>query len=229
MAEQTEAAPAAAPEIAHDELGFERIVFFSDAVMAIAITLMALEIRVPELEPELAAAQINDALLGLLPHIYVYILSFLVIGAYWLVHHRVFRQVKRFDSSLIWLNLIFLMTVGFVPVATNALGIYPDLPVVAAFYALSLALVGVAEGIMWLYVNARAFTTDPAEAAHMRLYMGLRIFTPPVVFLLSLALIPVSATAIELSWILMLPLLYLWRFVFPREHAARARYGMGER
>ncbi len=140
-------------EVLHDELGFERIVFFSDAVMAIAITLMALEIRVPELEPDLAAAQINDALRGLFPHIFVYILSFVVIGAYWLVHHRVFRQIKRFDSILIWLNLIFLMTVAFVPVATNALGTYPDLSVVAAFYAVSLALVGLAEGSMWLYLN----------------------------------------------------------------------------
>ncbi len=63
----------------------------------------------------------------------------------------------------------------------------------------------------------------------MRLYIGLRIFTPPVVFLGSLALTSVNASAVELSWVLMLPLFYLWRFAFPREHAARASYGMGER
>src|SRR4051812_24664751 len=92
-----------------DQLGFERLVFFSDAVMAIAITLMALEIRLPELQPQLTSDQVSAAFQTLLPHIGVYILSFLVIGLYWMVHHRLFRVIRRYDVTLMWLNLIFLM------------------------------------------------------------------------------------------------------------------------
>lgn len=68
---------------------FERIVLFSDAVFAIAITLLALEVRVPEVD----ADALPQALLELLPRIGVYTLSFLIVGLYWVGHHRVFRYV----------------------------------------------------------------------------------------------------------------------------------------
>ena len=210
-----------------DELGFERLVFFSDAVLAIAITLMALEIRLPELEPERAADQISVAFQALLPHIGVYILSFLVIGIYWTVHHRLFRQIRRYNSRLMWFNLFFLMMAAFLPVATNALGTYSSLPLVTAFYAVSVALVGLSEFALWLYAVRSGFMVQPA-AKHSRLYFGIRILVPPLTFLLSILLIPVSVDWAQASWALMIPILFGLRFIFPREHAERALFEQGE-
>lgn len=211
-----------------EQLGFERLVFFSDAVMAIAITLMALEIRLPEREPDVTAMQVAIALKALTPHIAVYILSFLVIGSYWLLHHRLFRLILRYDIRLIWFNLIFLMFVAFVPVATNALGNYPDFPVISALYAVSLALVGLAEWVVWLYASRMGYVRH-MDASRMSMYVHMRILVPPLTFLLSLLLLPFGTTTTQLSWAAMIPIFVILRFIFPREHAERAAFEMGRR
>src|SRR5688572_2585814 len=87
-----------------ESLGLDRIVFFSDAVIAIAITLLALDIRLPELDEPNGAA-LRDALWDLRPNYLSYLISFFVIGMYWQVHHRIFREVRRYDERLVWLNL----------------------------------------------------------------------------------------------------------------------------
>jgi uncharacterized membrane protein len=210
-----------------DQMGFERLVFFSDAVLAIAITLMALEIRLPELEPEQAAEHIGAALQAMFPHILVYVLSFLVIGIYWVVHHRLFRQIKRYDTQLLWLNLIFLMTVAFVPVATNAFGSYSMLPETVVFYAVALSLVGLSEFALFFYVHRKGYLA-PSAAKYSHTYFAARILVPPVVFLASILTLPIGVDVAKYFWALMIPILYLLRFAFPDAHKARSAYDSGE-
>jgi uncharacterized membrane protein len=212
-----------------DALGFERLVFFSDAVIAIAITLMALEIRIPELElePETAAEKIGAALQALLPHIGVYVLSFLVIGMYWIVHHRLYRYIRRYDTRLMWLNLVFLMTVAFLPVATNAFGTYPNAPLVIAFYAFSVALLGLTEFVLWLYATRKGYT-NAREERYSHVYYGARILTAPLVFLFSMLLIPLNLDLARLSWALIIPLTIVLGVLFPRERAERESYSVGK-
>lgn len=208
-------------------LGFERLVFFSDAVMAIAITLMALEIRIPDLEPEASATQLSMALRSLVPHIAVYLLSFVVIGTYWLLHHRLFRLIRRYDVTLIWINLIFLMFVAFVPAATNGLGTYSSSSVVTALYAVSLALVGLSEFVLWRYAVHKGFVVYGSSAPRLTLYITLRVLTPPAIFLLSLLVVWFDPHLAQLSWALMIPVFLALRMVFPREHAARVLFESG--
>ena len=209
------------------ELGFERLVFFSDAVMAIAITLMALEIRIPELEPEVAAGQIDAAIRSLVPQVAVYLLSFVVIGTYWLLHHRLFRLIRRYDVTLIWLNLVFLMFVAFVPAATNGLGKYSSLPIVTALYAVSLASVGLSELILWRYAVNKGFVVYGSSAPRLNLYITLRLLTPPTIFLLSLLVTWLDPHLAQISWALMIPTFLALRLLFPREHAARVQFESG--
>ena len=95
----------------------ERLVFFSDAVIAIAITLLVVTLAIPE-----ATENVGDALLDRWPQMLSYVLSFLVIGVFWMAHHRIFRYVATIDQRLIWLNLLFLMCVAFIPFPTAVLG-----------------------------------------------------------------------------------------------------------
>ena len=141
----------------HEETGtdFERIVFFSDAVFAIAITLLALEIKVPELEPERITSDLPRSILGLLPPILVYAQTFVLIGIYWLAHHRMFRAIVRYDQTLIWLNILFLLCVAFIPVPSATLGRYYDQPSAIAFYGITLALTSLSSLIMWSYATRR--------------------------------------------------------------------------
>ena len=84
-----------------DQRGLDRLVFFSDGIFAIAMTLLVLEIRVPEVPPDLAAAEVPTAVLALWPKFFSYVLSFLVIGTYWVAHHQTLRYVASYDRTLL--------------------------------------------------------------------------------------------------------------------------------
>ena len=102
-------------------LAFERLVFFSDAVFAIVITLLILplaaEVELPETTGGVAH-QVGE----LWPRILTFIVSFLVVGQFWIAHHRMFDRLQRYDTGLLWLNLLSLLTVSFMPFPTAVLG-----------------------------------------------------------------------------------------------------------
>lgn len=98
-------------------LSFERVVFFSDAVFAIVITLLVLELKVPHLT-EHNEPSLRHALLELLPRVIGFVVSFLIIGLMWIEHHRIFRYIEDYDGGLLWRNLLLLLCVSFVPFPT---------------------------------------------------------------------------------------------------------------
>ena len=97
----------------------ERMILFSDAVFAIAITLLVIELRVPLLDVHhVTEASFWEAFSALLPKIIGFIVSFFMIGLYWTVHHRTCGFLVDYDSKLLWLNLIFLFSIVLVPFST---------------------------------------------------------------------------------------------------------------
>jgi uncharacterized membrane protein len=112
----------------------DRLVFFSDAVFAIAITLLVLDLHRPELGMHSTTAEWLAALNHETPHYMSFLLSFLVIGAIWVVHHRVFAMVRHFDPRLVWPSLLLLLSVVFLPFATTLLATGTTSPVPFALY-----------------------------------------------------------------------------------------------
>jgi transmembrane protein TMEM174 (potassium channel) len=98
-------------------LSFERVVFFSDAVFAIVITLLVLELKVPHLS-EHTETTLRSALIELVPNVAGFVISFLIIGLMWIEHHRIFRYIENYDAGLLWRNLFLLLCVSFVPFPT---------------------------------------------------------------------------------------------------------------
>jgi uncharacterized membrane protein len=98
-------------------LSFERVVFFSDAVFAIVITLLVLELKVPHISEHTEPA-LRHALVELLPRVAGFVISFLIIGLMWIEHHRIFRYIADYDGGLLWRNLFLLLCVSFVPFPT---------------------------------------------------------------------------------------------------------------
>src|ERR1700712_3926928 len=98
------------------EFQLERMILFSDAVFAIAITLLVIELKVPEIEKSVVTEEkLLDALAHLIPKFFGFVLSFMFIGIYWTVHHRLFGYVVNYTPKLVRLNLLFLFAVALMP------------------------------------------------------------------------------------------------------------------
>jgi uncharacterized membrane protein len=131
---------------AHDHdisLSLERLVFFSDAVFAIAITLLVLEIKVPELPYTASDAAFWHALEVLWPKFFAFVLSFLVIGRLWMSHHQIFARATGFHPGVLWPNTVLLLLIAFMPFATAFLGDNLGQFVPSLVYNLTLFFVGV--------------------------------------------------------------------------------------
>jgi uncharacterized membrane protein len=193
MTEATESRPEAGREL-------DRIVFFSDAVFAIAITILVLDIRVPD---GLSPVQLPTQVLGLAPKYLSYAISFLVLAVYWQVHHRVFRPIRRYDGTLVWLNFLFLMAVAFLPFPTSLLGEYGGQRVSVAVYAANAAVASLLlSAISWHAIRGhRLVAVDfDEEEARLRRLQGLAV---PVVFLASIVVSFFSPMAAMYSWLLL--------------------------
>jgi uncharacterized membrane protein len=171
---------------ADHELGLERIVFFSDAVMAIAITLLAVDVKVPEIAATMAAAELPARLAELSPRIMSFVISFVVIGIYWMSHHRYFSFIKRFDGGLMVLNLMFLMFIAAMPFVASLLGQYPSLPVGVVAYAADVAAIGISLSALWWYASRSHRLVDESLDARTIRVMNLRAIGAPIIFVVSI-------------------------------------------
>src|SRR5215204_2774272 len=98
-----------------------RLEAFSDGVFAIVITLLILDIRFPDVE----YSQFKATLVSVYPRILAYVMSFIIIGLYWVIHHNSMHAIKKTDRGLLWLNILLLLFVSFIPFPTSLVGRYP--------------------------------------------------------------------------------------------------------
>lgn len=194
-------------------LEYDRVLFFSDAIFAIAITLLVIDIRVP------GSKDAAQQLIAARPHMIGFGISFVVIGLFWMGHHSVFRYITALDRSLIAINLLFLGVIAFLPYPTSLLSSYNGSGQVSTiFYAVCIACAGLLELAVWLYASYVRDLVVPGTSPAVRRYVALRIARIPLVFLLSIPLALVSAGLAEYFWILVAVLgLGLDRFGRPAE------------
>jgi uncharacterized membrane protein len=181
----------------------DRIVFFSDAVFAIAITLLVLDIHVPEIPERLVDEQLPGRLLALWPKYLSYVLSFVVILMYWMAHHITFRAIKRYDRTLIWLNSLFLMCIAFLPFPTSLLGEYGDNQLAVAIYAASVAVARLLLTAVWWYASSGHRLIDESfPESTIRIYL-VRGIAVALAFVISIGISFFSVSAATYFWILL--------------------------
>jgi uncharacterized membrane protein len=130
----------------------ERVSFFSDAVFAIALTLLAVELRVPAGTQVTDGASLLDALEEMGPQLLSFVLSFFVIIMFWLGHYRTFRLVTEIDGPTLTLNTLLLFGIVFLPFPTSVLGDYSSVGAAVAFYGLCAGATGLASTALWVVV-----------------------------------------------------------------------------
>jgi uncharacterized membrane protein len=146
------------------EITTQRLEAFSDGVFAIAITLLIIEIKVPT-EAQLQHTTLAHYLLALWPKYFAYIFSFIIIGIYWANHHYLFKLFVRTDHYFNLLNILFLMSIAFLPFPTGVVGEYildePHRKTAIIFYSLGIYLPAMCWFIIWLYASNKKRIVNP--------------------------------------------------------------------
>lgn len=188
-----------------------RLLAFTDGVFAIAITLLVLNIPVPQLGPRTTNAALGSALLSQSIGLVGFALSFYVVGMQWLLHHRLLRHLQRVDGRLLSMNLAYLLFVCLLPFTTAVLVRYGDLALATAVYAGNVAVAGILAMGIRIYLHRRRALLEPSAPAATKLGY-VRSLAPPAIFLISipLAWVQISLAGFSsnlgmLTWFLLIP------------------------
>jgi len=208
--------PADAAEIEQGR-GLDRVIAFSDGVFAIAITLLVLNFKLPEVSGPDIDQQLFDAIAADWCLWFSFALSFAIIARFWVVHHRLSMLLRRIDTAFLVLNLVLLAFVVVLPYPTEILGEYGNATAVAV-YAATMALAGFSSALLWDHAR-RAGLMDPRIHPVWVKHSMARAFMIPVVFLVSIPLVFLGAVYAQLFWLSLLVLGVVFRRRYGDIHA----------
>ena len=179
--------------------GNERLTALSDGVFAIAITLLVLELRVPEQLPQ---GGLITLVPELLPRVIGHAVTFAVLGIYWVGHYNMFLHIKRHDRTLLWLNNLFLLFVAVMPFPTSLVVQHGSDRLALIVYAGTLMCAGLSLELIWLYAthdnHLVAHGLDPDLIA----FVHRRILLAPLMYLLAVVVSFASLTAAKLIFVI---------------------------
>lgn len=199
-----------------EEFAVGRLEAFSDGVIAVAITLLVLDLRVPEPDGEPLASR----LLALWPNYLAYVISFLAIGIMWINHHAALRRLRAADHAVLVVNLLLLLCIVVLPFSTSLFATYLDAPtgghLAAAVYAGSFLVTSIVFVVLhWLVLMRRPhLLREPFTSARRRSLLRRATIAPPVY--LVAALLGLLTPYLTLAICVALGLFYL----APRRQAA---------
>jgi uncharacterized membrane protein len=183
---------------------FSRVLAFSDGLFAIAMTLLVVGIGTPMLEDGDDAGELLSAYGDLHSEVISFFISFAVIGRYWVAHHQFFGLLRAMDYPLVWLNLLYLAFIAFLPFPTGVLGSYIENPISVATYGAAVAVVSGLEVVLFRHAYRAGLLAREMPAAVYR--YGVRASTLPVGFmLLSVPVAFLNTVAAIACWFLAVP------------------------
>jgi uncharacterized membrane protein len=151
----------------------------------------------------LTNTQLASQLAGMWHEYLAYILSFLVIGTFWMAHHRKYRYIIRYDNRLLFLNLLMLMVIAFIPFPSSIISKYPDRSA-TIFYALTMATAGILLAGNWWYASHHNRLIDPNLDARINRRQLVAPLVTTAIFLFSILISFLNANISRISWLLIL-------------------------
>lgn len=132
-------------------VNLERLTFLVDGVFAITMTLLVLELRLPES----GAVSLQQSLLALAPRLYIYFIAFYSIANHWVVHQRMFRHITGADTTMLWLTILGLLFITLIPATTAIVGRFPNESLAVACFSANSFLQALSNWFFWGYVTKR--------------------------------------------------------------------------
>lgn len=170
----------------HIPLQKQRLEAFSDGVIAIVITLMILEIKIPEVTGNASAGEIWNSWFNAIPLLIAYILSFVILGVLWVNHHQFFQQVKHIDRKLLWYNLHLLFWMCIIPLPTAFLGLHFERPEATALYGFNMFMTASAFALMREYVHKNEHLLIDHLSKALRKKLRIKILATVALYFISI-------------------------------------------
>ena len=200
-------------QIAGQKVG--RIEALSDGVFAIALTLLVLDIKVPEIHAH-SDTELYHALLGLTPKFLSYFLSFMTMGIFWTGQAAQLNHMEKYDRNLNWNSLFFLLAVSVLPFTTGFLGEYITFKLAVGLYWLNILMLGLLLYIHWNYAYKNGFVAlEGEELENINKAVRQRIIIAQALYLFGVLLCFVS-TYISIGFIVLVQLNYAFAIVSQR-------------
>jgi uncharacterized membrane protein len=192
----------------------EHVVAFGDAVFAFAITFMAISIDIPDFPPNLTESQLLTKLYDLYPQVESYIISFAVIGIFWISYHQIFNFIRESHISMVYLNLLFLLFITFLSITTSLVINYGSYQAPYIIYCVVVIMTSSLLALIWrLVTKGCRFVHENIHPFFVRGFMA-NLLLIPLVFAVSII---VSFFNLDLAQ-------YLWLIIVPLTIAIRRRY-----
>jgi TMEM175 potassium channel family protein len=196
---------AAARTYARGSFEFERVAFFCDAVYAISLTLLVTSLDVPDIVRKTEASDLWSALGDVRSRIITFFVSFVVIGNFWVAHHRFVSTLRAVSRPLIYVTMLYLGFVAFLPFPSAVLGAYSDNPVGVSFYAVSIALVSGMEGVTFSVAWRQSLLRYPLSRSAFQWAMTATL-VPVAMFLVSIPIAFASPVLGIVTWLVTFPI-----------------------
>jgi len=191
------------------EIGKNRIEALSDGIFAIVMTLLILEVHVPNLPSNAPNVEVAPALIALWPKFASYIVSFISLGFFWVGHHIMYHAIRRADRTLLWLNIFFFMFVSLLPFSTSLLNAFAEAFIAPLFFGSNLAIIGWILFFQWRYASSQPDMLASFVTAEYRETVRSRMLIIPAATTLTVSICFWSQGISLLIYLLLLPLYML--------------------
>jgi uncharacterized membrane protein len=209
----------------HRAVNLSRLETLGDAIFGFALTLLALDLRLPEVQP----AELLQGILAMLPKLLVFVFAFLVIAQQWDVHQRTVSHVARADGLFVWLYLIALMFVVLMPASANILARYPIQPIALVFFGVNTALLCVASWGMWMHASYGGRLLNEDLSPETVKLIGRLWLYPAIVICVTLPLGFISVYPVYILWFLMPVISYAYSTMIARRKRRKTKQENGSR
>ena len=196
------------------KIKLEHVVSFSDAIFAFSITFMAVLIEIPDLPANLSQTEVIQSLVeDLGPRFAIYVISFFVIGLYWISYHQIFNHIEGSHGVIVWLNLVFLFFITIIPFAVDLQVDYGFYQVIFILYALVLTFGGLTLTLIWLHARKNRLIDNTVSHSEIQNVLLESILLPSV-FVISIL---ISIVDLQIAY-------YFWMVIVPAKIILRKRY-----